>query len=82
MVMNRGKEFLSILAGVAAGTVLGMVLAYRTKKAGNSRLSRKGEDLANALSERIDEKFDEFVRSAAGRVRKVPARNGSAATVE
>lgn len=80
--MNQGKAFLGILAGVAAGTVLGMVLAHRSKRADNSRLSKKGEDLANALSERIDEKFDEFVKSAAGKVRKFPARNGSVATVE
>lgn len=66
--MNSGKAFLGVLAGVAAGAVLGMLFApgSRTRK----NISKKGEDLADALNEKIDEKFDELMSTIAGRVKK------------
>ncbi len=55
--MGSGKVLLGVLAGVAAGALIGIIFA--PDKGWNTRklISKKGEDLAEGLRE----KFDEFV---------------------
>ena len=65
--MDTGKALLGILAGLAAGAVLGFLLA--PEKGGSRKsISKKGEDLADALNNKIDEKIDDLIRSLAGKV--------------
>jgi gas vesicle protein len=55
--MNSEKILLSVLAGVAAGTLLGVLFApdkgWNTRK----RISKNGEDYTNSLSENFREFF-------------------------
>ncbi|MCX6320543.1 MAG: YtxH domain-containing protein [Bacteroidia bacterium] len=57
--MSSGKVLLGVLAGVAAGALLGVLFApdkgWNTRK----RISKKGDEYADALKE----KFDEFLDS-------------------
>lgn len=73
--MTTGKALLGVLAGIAAGTVIGMMLA--PSKSGRLRkvISRKSEDLADAISDKIDEKFEELLKNVSGRVKKTKARD-------
>ena len=65
--MSSGKVFLSVLAGVAVGAVLGVLFApdkgWNTRK----RISKKGEDLVDDLKE----KFEEFLDSISEKVDEV-----------
>jgi gas vesicle protein len=68
--MSTGKTILSVMAGIAAGAVLGVLFA--PEKGSNTRknITRKGEDLANALNNKIDEKFDELTSAVTGKIKK------------
>lgn len=55
--MTNGKVVLGVLAGMAAGALLGVVIAPKKSKT-ERRLSQKGEDLADALQQAIDEKLE------------------------
>ncbi len=73
--MTTGKALVGILAGVAAGTVIGMILA--PTKSGRLRkiISRKSEDLADAINDKIDEKLEELMKNVSGRVKKTKTRD-------
>lgn len=68
--MNTGKALLGVMAGIAAGAVLGMLFA--PEKGSNTRksITKKGDDLANALNEKVDEKFNELISSLTGKTKK------------
>jgi gas vesicle protein len=59
-IMSSGKLLLGVLAGVAAGALLGILFApdkgWNTRK----KISKKGEDYAEALKEKFKEFLDEF----------------------
>jgi gas vesicle protein len=59
--MSSGKVYLGLLAGVAAGTLSGVLLAPDKGSITRKRISRKGE----AFAEDIKEKFNEFLDSTA-----------------
>ena len=65
--MSTGKVLLGIVAGLAAGALLGILLA--PEKGSNTRrmITRKGEDLADEFKE----KFDEFLETITERFEKV-----------
>ena len=73
--MTTGKALIGMLAGLAAGTVIGMILA--PAKSGRLRkiISRKSEDLADAINDKIDEKFEELLNKVSGRVKKTKSRD-------
>ena len=80
--MNAGKALLGVLAGIAAGAVLGMLFAPDKGLHTRKNISKKGEDLANALSEKVDEKFDELISSITGKVKKAKSQNESTASAK
>jgi gas vesicle protein len=55
--MSTGKILLGVLAGVAAGAVLGILFAPDKGVATRKKISEKSDDYA----EEIEEKFQEFV---------------------
>jgi gas vesicle protein len=58
--MSTGKVLLGLLAGVAAGALLGILFApdkgWNTRK----RIAKKGEDYADALRDKLDEFIDDI----------------------
>jgi gas vesicle protein len=57
--MSSGKLLLGVLAGVAAGAVLGILFAPDKGTVTRKKISSKGEEYADALKD----KFDEFLKS-------------------
>jgi gas vesicle protein len=73
--MNTGKALLGVLAGIAAGAALGVIFAPTKGTDARKKINQKGEDLANALNEKIDEKFEELITSLTGKVKKAKVQN-------
>lgn len=58
--MKTGKAILAIVAGIAAGATLGALFApYKGRKT-RKKLIKKSADLAEAIDNRIDQKFNEY----------------------
>jgi gas vesicle protein len=55
--MSSGKVLLGVVAGVAAGTVLGMLLAPAKGSTTRKRIARTGSDYA----EEAKDKFNEYI---------------------
>ena len=55
--MSSGKVLLGVLAGVAVGALAGVLFAPDKGSETRKKISRKGEDYADALKE----KFDDFI---------------------
>ena len=53
--MTSGKALLGVVAGIAAGVALGMIFAPDRGETTRRNISKKGEDLANALNEKMEE---------------------------
>jgi gas vesicle protein len=56
--MNSGKLLLGILAGIAAGATLGILLAPDKGEVTRKKIITKGEDYAEGLNERISGLMD------------------------
>ena len=61
--MSSGKVFLGVLAGLAAGALLGILFAPEKGSVTRKKISKKGEDYADILKE----KFDEFLDNISGK---------------
>ncbi len=59
--MNTSRAVLGVLAGIAAGAAIGVLLAPRKGDRAKASLLKKGEDIAEAINRRIDEKFDDLL---------------------
>ncbi len=68
--MSTGKALLGVMAGIAAGAVLGMIFAPEKGEHTRRNITKKGEDLANALNEKLEEKFDELMGVVTGKGKK------------
>jgi gas vesicle protein len=68
--VTNGKAILAVLTGIAAGTAIGMLLAADKGSDARKKISKKGEDLADALDDRINEKFEVLLNALAGKVKK------------
>jgi gas vesicle protein len=55
---STGKVLLGILAGAAAGAILGVLLAPDKGSETRRKLMQKGEDYADALKDKFDELLD------------------------
>lgn len=57
--MNTGKALIGILAGVAAGTAIGVLIAphkgWRTRKL----IKRRAKDIAAIIDEKIEERIED-----------------------
>ena len=65
--MKTGKALLAVLAGVTAGAALGVLFAPERGFDTRKKISRKGDRLANTITNRLDEKFDEILDTVAGK---------------
>lgn len=78
--MKTGKALLGVLAALAAGSVLGMIFApYKTSNS-RKKMSKIGEELADAVNKRVDERFGEPARLIASK--KVKSENDSLFSTE
>jgi gas vesicle protein len=65
--MDNGKVVLGILAGVAAGALLGILFAPEKGSTTRKRIYRRGEDLTDDLKD----KFDDFMDGVSEKFEKV-----------
>ena len=65
--MSTGKVLLGLLAGIAAGALLGILFAPDKGSVTRKKLSKKGDDFA----EELKGKFDEFLDSMSEKFEKV-----------
>ena len=56
--MNYGKVFLGVLAGVAAGAVLGILFAPDTGASTRNKISKKSKKYANKVGAKYNEMVD------------------------
>jgi gas vesicle protein len=73
--MKTEKALLGVFAGLVAGAAIGVLFAPEKGSTTRRNISKKGEDLANALSDKIDDKFDELVNAISRRGRKSEFQN-------
>jgi len=67
--MNTGKVLLSVLAGIATGAVLGVLLAPEKGSETREKISARGKDYADS----VKDKFEKFKENVAGKFEKVKA---------
>ena len=67
--MSTGKALLAVLAGIAAGAAIGVIFAPEKGSGARKNLTKKSEDLANALNATIDEKFEQLMNSVNAKVK-------------
>jgi gas vesicle protein len=64
MIMSSGKVLLGVLAGVAAGALIGVLFAPEKGSVTRRRISKKGDDYLDELKEKFDDFFDTVTKDA------------------
>jgi gas vesicle protein len=77
--MNTRKALMGVAAGLAAGVILGVLFAPEKGAKSRKKLSRKGEDLVDAINEEIDDKFQQLLSIITDKV-KLMSKNDLPAT--
>jgi len=67
--MTNGKAFLAVLVGMAAGAALG-VLFSPVKESDSDKIAKRGDDLADALGDKIQTKFDTVLDLISGKAER------------
>jgi gas vesicle protein len=73
--MSSGKVLLGLLAGVAAGALLGVLFAPDKGSVTRKKILKKGDDYAEGIKDKLDEFLDiinekvEEVKEEAGKVK-------------
>ncbi|MEI7492096.1 MAG: YtxH domain-containing protein [Bacteroidota bacterium] len=65
--MNSGKVLLGVLAGVAAGALIGVLFAPSKGSRTRKRILKKGEDYADGLKE----KFEDVLAGVSKKIEKI-----------
>ncbi len=65
--MSSGKVLLGVLAGFAAGAILGVLFAPDKGSVTRKKITKKGED----YTEKVKDKFNEFIESISEKFEKV-----------
>jgi gas vesicle protein len=60
LIMSSGKVLLGVLAGLAAGALLGVLFAPEKGSVTRKKISKKGEDYADSLKEKFNEFLDDM----------------------
>ena len=68
--MSSGKALLGVLAGIAAGASLGILFAPGKGSNTRKNISRKTEDLVDAVNDKLEEKFDEVIHVVKSKLKK------------
>lgn len=58
--MSSGKVFLGVLAGLAAGALLGVLFAPDKGTVTRKKIMKKGEDYVDELKEKFDDLIDDI----------------------
>ena len=66
--MSSGKAMLGVLAGFAAGAALGILFAPGKGSNTRKNISRKTEDLVDAVNDKLEEKFEEAIHIVKGKL--------------
>lgn len=72
--MKTGKAILAVLAGTAAGVALGILFAPDKGSNSRKRILKNSDDLADALEEKLNEKFGELLNAVASKGTKYPQK--------
>lgn len=67
--METKKAVLGVLAGLAAGAAIGILFAPDKGSNTRKRITRKGEEFAEELNKKIDDKFDSLADVILGKTR-------------
>jgi gas vesicle protein len=68
--MTNGKAVLAVLAGFVAGAALGVLFAPDKGSEVRKKIAKKGDDLADALGNKIHTKFEKVVDTITGKTKK------------
>lgn len=64
--MSSGKLLLGVLAGVAAGAVLGILFAPDKGSETRKKIAKKGEDYADGIKEKFNNLLDDLSQKVDG----------------
>jgi gas vesicle protein len=76
--MKTGRALLGVAAGFAAGAILGILFAPDKGVNTRKNLSRKAEDLSDAVNENIEKKFEKVADAVMGRFNKSTKQSNTA----
>ena len=76
--MSSGKAFLGVLAGLAAGAVLGVLFAPEKGSNTRKKISRKTEDLMDEMNDKIESRVNEVMNVVTGKAKKTKGEGVSA----
>jgi gas vesicle protein len=66
--MTTGKALLGVLAGIAVGAVIGILVAPKKEDRLRRNISKKSEGLADAINDKIDEKVEGLLKMISDKV--------------
>lgn len=64
--MSSGKLLLGVLAGVAAGAVLGILFAPEKGSETRKKIAKKGEDYVDGVKEKFNDLIDDLTKKMDG----------------
>jgi len=78
--MNSGKVFLGVVAGLAAGAALGVLLAPDKESKTRKIISKKTDELVDAINDKVERKVKELTDVFMERLAK--AKKGDSTAVQ